>query len=87
MSEVETWVELSRFNGRDMDAACFALSPDGKTLATGGGKTIHLWDLETGAHLLQFRDEKSDTAARPLRPGRQDAGLGRARRRRPDMGP
>ena len=47
VSEVETWVELARFSGRDMDATCFALSPDGKTLATGG-KVIHLWDLETG---------------------------------------
>ncbi len=62
VSEVETWVELARFTGRDMDATCFALSPDGKTLATGG-KVIHLWDLETGAHLLQFHDEKSDAAA------------------------
>ena len=62
VSEVETWVELSRYDGRDMAASCYALSPDGKTLATGG-KAVRLWDLETGEELLQFHDDKTEAAA------------------------
>jgi len=62
VSEMETWVELSRYDGRDMAASCYALSPDGKTLATGG-QSMRFWDLETGEELLQFHDEKTEAAA------------------------
>ena len=66
VSEMDTWVELSRYNCRDrdadVDAVGFALSPDGKTLATGGGKSIRLWDLETGDQLLLFHDDKTEAA-------------------------
>ncbi len=62
VSEVETWVEVSRYDGRDMAASCYALSPDGKTLATGG-QSVRFWDLETGEELLQFHDEKTEAAA------------------------
>ena len=63
VSEMETWVELSRYDGGGMRAACFALSPDGRTLATGGGKAVRLWDLETGEELLQLADDKTAVAA------------------------
>jgi hypothetical protein len=62
VSEMETWVELSRYNGHDMAAACYALAPDGKTLATGG-KSVRFWDLETGEELLQFHDDRTEAAA------------------------
>ncbi len=63
VSEVETWVEIARYDGGDMDAACCALSPDGKTLATGGGHSVHFWDLETGEELLAFHDDKAEAVA------------------------
>ncbi|HVS38814.1 MAG TPA: hypothetical protein VMS17_24875 [Gemmataceae bacterium] len=62
VSEVETWVEIYCYDGGDMDAACFALSPDGKTLATGG-QAVTLWDLETGNELLTLHDDKAEAAA------------------------
>ena len=30
------------------------LSPDGKTLATGGREGLHLWDIATGTHKVEF---------------------------------
>jgi WD40 repeat protein len=77
VSEVETWVELSRYGG-DIRAACYALAPDGKTLATGGGTTSRLWDLETGEELMTLHDEKVEPAAVAFAPdGKAVAAAGR----------
>lgn len=41
--------ELRRFEGHRWEVRCLALSPDGKTLATGGSdSTLRLWDLASG---------------------------------------
>jgi WD40 repeat protein len=38
---------------------CVHFSPDGKTLATSGGKTIHLWELKNGKELRRFTHENA----------------------------
>ncbi len=33
----------------------FALSPDGRRMASGGGQIVHVWDVETGKELFQMK--------------------------------
>jgi WD40 repeat protein len=45
---VETGGELRRFDGHSDVVNAVALLPDGRRVLTGSGKTLRLWDVETG---------------------------------------
>jgi hypothetical protein len=50
--ETATAGEVRRFARLGRQVTCFALAPDGKLLAAGGGKgTIYLWEVGTGKEL------------------------------------
>jgi len=52
--ELATGKEIRSLVGRD----CAAFSPDGKTLASGSGMTLHLWDALTGKEIRTFNGHK-----------------------------
>jgi RNA polymerase sigma factor (sigma-70 family) len=54
--EVATGRLRRRFPAQPNDVACFAFSPDSKTLATGGADgMVRLWEMATGKERRQFR--------------------------------
>ncbi|MCE2401959.1 T9SS type A sorting domain-containing protein [Candidatus Poribacteria bacterium] len=53
--DVNTGKKIIEFDALSLNS--IAVSPDGNTLATGGFKGLHLWDLATGTHLTEFGGE------------------------------
>jgi WD40 repeat protein len=54
--EVETGKKRAELQGQSDGIEALAFSPNGKTLATWGGRnTFQLWDLKTGKESLSFR--------------------------------
>src|SRR5262249_26571930 len=60
-----TGKELRRIVAPDDDVWAYALSPDGKTLVTGGlhSAVLRLWDASTGKELQQFTGSPKGTSA------------------------
>src|SRR5262249_5781002 len=49
--DLPTGKEVRRFESGQKDLSCLAISPDGRILASGGGKedrTVRVWDLTRG---------------------------------------
>lgn len=55
---VSTGQEYSTYPKRSVRSKGLAFSPDGNTLASGSYQEIHLWSVETGAHLLTLGNQK-----------------------------
>jgi RNA polymerase sigma factor (sigma-70 family) len=54
--DADTGKERRRFSGHKDTVHCVAFAPDGKTLASGGGRydtTLRLWDVATGTQVCQ----------------------------------
>lgn len=49
LKDAATWSRTGRFKGHEWRIRALGFSPDGRWLASGGdGKTIKVWDMETG---------------------------------------
>src|SRR6266851_4647866 len=58
LREVATGAERIRLTGHKYELRAFALSPDGRTLASGSmDGTVRLWDLLTGKEIGQLGKE------------------------------
>jgi WD40 repeat protein len=49
-----TGAHLGRFEGQEF-VRCVDVSPDGKHMASGNGKELRIWDMETKQELAQFK--------------------------------
>lgn len=64
MWDVDTGQLIRTFHGHTATVRCFAIAPDGRTVATGSAdKTVRLWDLKSGNELHQFKDHTAAIAA------------------------
>src|SRR5262249_3148131 len=62
--DVQSGKLLRQFKGHQAKVICFAIAPDGQTVATGSAdKTVRLWSLATGEELHQFKDHKDEIRA------------------------
>jgi WD40 repeat protein/beta-lactamase regulating signal transducer with metallopeptidase domain len=50
---------LNTLTGDDAEVLCVAFSPDGKTLASGSGSEINLWDVSSGKNLAKLNGFQS----------------------------
>jgi WD40 repeat protein len=55
LSEVETGKEIRRLPGEQNQVSGVAFSPDGKTLAYGGGASIRLCEVDSGKEIRQLK--------------------------------
>jgi WD40 repeat protein len=61
---LDTGQLIRTFQGHTATVRCFAIAPNGRTVATGSAdKTVRLWDLKSGNELHQFKDNTAAIAA------------------------
>jgi WD40 repeat protein len=58
LSDIATGAEVRSFEGHESVVTCFALSPDGRLLASAekDDHVIRLWEVRTGQEIRRFRD-------------------------------
>ena len=61
--EAQTGAEIALLTGHTRSAESVAYSPDGKTLASGSGREIRLWDPSTQEHKTTFVGQEANSLA------------------------
>lgn len=61
--DAKTFKPLCVYDGHRLGGNTLAYSPDGKTIATGGGDEVYLWDIPGGKYLRHWEANRYGTTA------------------------